>query len=162
MAENIFKKMGFIPDATFEDIRDEAILHASEVIKNLQKFPGMNADMMLQILAAAVRIGVMADGRIDGQERRLIREVFAEICDGTNEEVLKAVERPLDGRTYKIAEDLLKMSASLGMEFVNLAICFAYADGVFEDEVSEKLSELVTENVHLVSGNPGVGAGFGF
>jgi len=161
MADNVFKKMGFIPDATFEDIRDEAILHASEVIKNLQKFPKINADMILQILAASVRIGVMADGKIDEQERRLIKEVFAEICDGTYDEVLKAIDRPLDDRTYKIAEDLLKMSTSLGMEFVNLSICFAYADGVFEDEVSQKLSDIVTENVHLIQGNPGGGMGFG-
>jgi len=88
MADNVFKKMGFIPDATFEDIRDEAIVHASEVIKFLQKIPKMNADMLLHILAAAVRIGVMADGKIDAEERRLIKEVFAEICDGTYDEVL--------------------------------------------------------------------------
>jgi len=156
MAENVFKKMGFIPDATFEDIRDEAIVHASEVIKFLQKLPKMNADTMLHVLAAAVRIGVMADGKIDAVERRLIKEVFAEICDGAFDEVMKVVERPLDDRTYKIAEDLLRMSNALGMEFVNLSICFAYADGVFEDEVSQRLSDIVTANVKLVNGNPGM------
>ena len=155
MAEDLFKKMGFIPDATPEDIKYEAVVHASEIIRFLQKIPKMNADTMLHILATAVRIGVLADGKIDENERQLIREVFSEICDAPFAEVMKVVDRPLDDRSYRIVEDLLKMSNALGMEFVNLIVCFAYADGVFEDEVSERLSAIVTENVRLVSGNPG-------
>lgn len=157
MADNLIKRMGFIPDATPEDIQSEAVIHASELIKMLQKIRGMNADTVLQLLATAVRIGVLSDGQISQAETDLIRSVFQEISDCTEQELnqtISMIDHPLDNRSFKIVEDLFRMNNALGMEFINLIICFSYVDGQISDEVSEKLSEIVRNNMKIVEGDP--------
>ena len=150
---NIFKQVDFMPGATTEELKDKAIQHAGELMSVLNNIPNMNDMVFIKIFSAGIRIAV--DGKINDREMELITAFFNEICTGVPTETFtEIIEDPVDDRAYKIVEDLFQMSPQIGMSFCNFIMCFAYVDGVFEDEVSQKLSDIVTNSINIFVGTP--------
>ena len=152
---NLFKEMNFMPGATLEELKDKAVGHAIEILAAISNVPNMTDYAMVFVLCTGIRIGVLGDGVINDKERTIITGFFDRICSDTPiENLMELIDVPLDERSYKIVADLFDISTTLGIQFCNLIMCFAYADGVFEDEVSQELSDIVTRNASVYVGTP--------
>lgn len=153
MTGNLFKMMNFMPGATPEELEEKAVMHATRIIEALDDVNGMNDLVKIGILCCGIRIAVYADEEINEKEKTMITGFFEQICgDYPLEVFLQIIENPIDDSAYKIVKDMFDLSTVLGMEFCNMIMCFAYVDGVFEDEVSQNLSNLVSGCTNVFPG----------
>ena len=143
---NIFDKMNFMPGASIEELKEEAIKHTKEIMETVNQIPNMTDTIFAAILAAGIRIAVFGDGEISDKEKSLVEAFCSEVFgDAALEIFWELIKHPVGEQSYKIVEDLFQMSNMTGMQFCNFIMCFAYVDGVFEQEVSQRLSDIVNK-----------------
>lgn len=151
---NVFKETQFMPNANINELKAVALENATQLLGALQDIPNMTAYVMISILATGVRIAVNGKSEINQKEKDLIQHVFGDICNADIADIIDLIDQPLDERSYKIVKDLAQMSPQLAGWFCNFILCFAYVDGVFEDEPSQKLSDIMTGSMNVFPGTP--------
>lgn len=123
----------------------EMSLNATYNLLGAVEFLDDNATFGIMVVGA--RLGVSGDGVINKDEKDLIDEIFsrAEFCPLS--EVYELLKGPLSGSEYDMVPLLSQMGNHVVMAFLHYVLCFAYADGVFEDDVAEKLDGTLGMNL---------------
>lgn len=151
---NVFKEIQFMPNASVNELKAVALENATQLLGVLQDIPNMTAYAMISVLATGVRIAVNGKNEINQKERDLIQQVFGDICNADIADIIDLIDQPLDERSYKIVKNLALMSPQWAGWFCNFILCFAYVDGIFEDEPSQKLSDIMTGSMNVFPGTP--------
>lgn len=130
-----------------EEIAVLAIDFRNEVVQFLQgtNFPNV---VISRILLSATAIGVMGDDVLNDAEKEMIDVVLGSVWDGDIEEINRMIrEGRLSDRDYELIESVIQLGNAVAMPLFCLILSFAYADGVFEDEVAERLERIFGMNL---------------
>lgn len=141
MFANIENKFEF---ATEKEIVDTALCSLAEFI---EATPNFSKGPKLSAIILGTRLGVVGDGIINSKEKMLINEVFGKIWKGSMEEIYDAVNSAIKEEDYDLVRLLTQLGNHVAMPFLYYVLSFAYIDGVFEDEVAEKLDGIFGINL---------------
>ena len=133
---NIENKFAF---ASEEEIIETALSSMGELIGELSSF---DDKIKFYIVILGAKLGVAGDGKINDKEKMLIDTVLDQIWNGDKEEIYKLVGEALEDSDYGFVENLIQLGNSVAMPLLYYILSFAYIDGVFEDDVAEKLDSL--------------------
>ena len=151
---NLFNKVEFMPGASEAELLAKALQHAQELYKLLYRIPGMNDNVFIGFICSGIRLAVMDDGIFSEQERGFVHKFFAELLDDYPRMLDDLIGGAIEELQYKLVKDAFNIGTFAGMELCNLIMCFAYLDGKFEDDVSQRLSEIVKSSANVFPGTP--------
>ena len=151
---NIFSNIKFMPDATERDFFDTAVQKTRQFIDLCKKIPGLNGDGVTNLILSAIRIGVMDDGIISKQEERMIKYVYENIDPERVESIIELANGPVEEAFLHLRIMSLIAPSECLMALANIILCFAYVDRKFDDETSQKLSDLLSTKGNIITGSP--------
>ena len=128
----------------FESLSAEELI--SSAFDSMYEFyaflDGLDDDIKFCIILSGARLGVSGDGIINEQEKIIVDRLFGEIWQGPIERIYEELERELGDGDYGVVKKLTDGGSCVALPYLNFILSFAYIDGVFEDEVAEKLDKL--------------------
>ncbi len=152
--ENIFKDMEFMPGASAEEYKENTLQNIAMLFNELDEVSGINDMIKITILIIAAVIGTKGKETINEKEKDFIGEIFNDICGMDKDTAVEQLDRELDESSYNVAYDLADMSPQLFALFSNVVLCFAYIDGVFEEEPSQRMSDIAMSSMNIFMGSP--------
>lgn len=150
---NIFDKIGFMSGATEQEIYARAEEEIRKFIRDAEN-GGITGEAMRMFVALAIRIGVMDDGQLSDVERNMLQNVIDSIDPTWTDEIMKNCQGSVNESLLKFKMMHLIGASDLVMIAANIALSFAYIDGVFEDETAEQLYAVVSFGGNLFTGDP--------
>lgn len=130
--------------ASEDEIIGTALASLNDMISELSSFDG-KAKFIIAIIGA--KLGVSGDGEINDKEKMLLNTVFENIWNGPMDDIYKLVDSPIEEKDYELVQQLTQLGNDVVMPFLYYILSFAYIDGVFEDNVAEKLDGLFGMNL---------------
>ena len=145
MRNNLFANMeNKFEFATEEEITETALSSLSELVGEISY---MNDQTKFGIAVLGAKLGVSGDGMANEKEKRLVDEVFGRIWNGPMELIYEMVRTAPDDSDYDLIKKLTQLGNSVAIPFLHFILSFAYIDGVFEDDIAEKLDSLFGMNL---------------
>ena len=139
MFENVESKFW---DASKEEITSRAVKAALEIDEKLTEYMA-DGRLIFEFLLTGIRFGVVGDGVINDKEKELIKKVLEEVYNNQMpEELYECIGTTISDADYALANTLAEPGNPVAMPFLEYVLCFAYIDGVLEDEVAESLDNI--------------------
>lgn len=159
MKDDICKTFGYelLSKLDIEQLNTKAIGFATKMKKILDNFPIFDDEIILEILFCGIRFGINESGKINAMEKSLITMFISNTSsDAPDDEMITEIitenieesEESEEEGALKLIESIFRQVPEFGVTFFAFAACFAYADGIFEDSLKEKISDMIT-NVQL-------------
>lgn len=115
-----------------------------------EMFDAMDAfsmDAKINVALIGIKLGAAGDGVLNAQEKMLIQEVFGASIKVPMEQFCELLEDKPGDDVYNAVRNLTQLGNGVAMPFLHFVLCFAYIDGVFEDDVAEKLDGIFGMNL---------------
>lgn len=122
--------------ATKDRITEIARKSLQDIVINMSS---VNTTARFGVLTLGAQLGVAGDGYIGDEEKHLIDEIFRTIWKGQMEELYSLIREPISEDSYNLVRMVTKFGNPVSTAFLHFILCFAYIDGIFENDVAEKL-----------------------
>lgn len=152
---NLFTNTEFMPGASEQEFFDRAVEEIKKLNEISADMEGLEEVGIANNLVIAIALGVKDDNNISDQEARMIKYVIEKTIPDYLEYVQESVE------AVEIEEALLRLQLfsiilppTAISALANIVLCFAYVDGVFDERVSQELSNVLTSSMDIFEGTP--------
>lgn len=107
-----------------------------------------NSDSVLvMMMFQAARIGICGDNNINDEEREFVARVIGKFYNGSTDEILQLIGEEISEKDYLTLNLFSQLGQDFSIAVLRLILCFAYCDGVLEEEVEERLEQLFGLNL---------------
>lgn len=151
---NIFDKAGFMAGESEQAFFEKAELEVRTLVEKARQIPGLTEEAIYALAVLAVRIGVMDDAQLNDVETRMMKHAFDAVAPEWTESALVDVYGDLSEAFFKFKLLHVLGASDLVMTAANVALTFAYADGVFDDDAAEDLYNMVSFGGNVFMGTP--------
>lgn len=131
-------------DASEQELIDTALSALSEL---LDAIPGQKMETLFNLTLLGARLGVAGRSIPNEKERAVLDGVFSKLYNGSPETLYPIIRWEISEEDYKLTAMLTKFGNDIAMPFLQFVLSIAYADGVFEDEVAERLDRIFGINL---------------
>ena len=125
--------------ASEEELRKVALHSMASLLGALQMLDEQTKNA---VLITAIRLGVAGDGALNDPEKRLIDAVFEGTYPGPKEDIYAFVGTEIGENDYTLVWSLAQASPDISLPLLTFILSFAYTDGVFEEDVAERLDDI--------------------
>lgn len=134
-------------DASEQELIDTALSALSEL---LDAIPGRKMETLFNLALLGARLGVAGRSIPNGKERTVIDGVFSKLYNGSLETLYPIICSEISEEDYKLFTTFTKFGNNVAMPFLQFVLSVAYADGVFEDDVAERLDGIFGINLLML------------
>lgn len=138
--------------ASESELIDLANQYFQELLADMSIIPN---ESKVGILVLGAQLGVAGDQKLDPREKRMIESIFGKFVNSGMETMLELVMQEITDKTYQLLQIILKIGHRFAIPFLRYILCFAYADGVFEDSVADKLDGMFGMSLLVEFANSG-------
>lgn len=140
--------------------KEENILNAAESFQHIIDMSSELEDADSMIIGLAIvgaRLGVAGDGVINEDEKEIINEFFGALLDNPDiDEIYEMIGTDISEEDFELVEGFVKLGNNAAMPFLGYILSFAYVDGIFEDEVAQRLDSIYGMNLLTEFFNGGI------
>lgn len=130
--------------ASEEELRKVALHSMANLLGALQMLDDQTRNA---VLITAIRLGVAGDGILNDPEKRLIDAVFEGTYPGPMEDIYANIGTEIGETDYTFVWRLAQASPDISLPLLTFILSFAYVDGVFEEDVAERLDDIYNVSV---------------
>ena len=138
---SVFDNYKFMEGASEQEFFDAAVENAKK-LSNLEA-EGLQKNVITSLLAWAIEIGTMDDDEISEQENRMIKYVIEKTYPDCFDTIMDQVNASIgvDFTLIKLSQLNQMAGPDIMVPFLNLILCFAYVDGVFDETTANRLAQ---------------------
>lgn len=148
MRSNIFANLeSRFWDADEQTLIDTALSALSDM---LAEIPGQKVETLISLTFLGARLVVAGRSTLNEKERTVINgvfSVFGELFKDSMETLYPIICQEVSEEDYTMTSTLTKLGNDFAIPFLHFILSIAYADGVFEDEVAERLDGIFGVNL---------------
>ena len=112
-------------------------------LKLIEALSGIDSDSVkLYTVLLAPRLGISDVMRPLKEEKVLFDTVFSPSGGEAMPAYYDILKTPVTEDDYRFAKDLVKLGQNVTTPFLTLTLCFAYADGILEEDKADRLDAL--------------------
>lgn len=138
---SVFDNYKFMEGASEQEFFNAAVENAKKLMQ--LEAEGLQRDVIHIMLGWAIEIGTLDDGEISEQEDRMIKYVLENTYPESSEKIMDQVNSSMsvDFTLIRLSQLNQMGGPTIMVPLLNLILCFAYVDGVFDETTAERLAK---------------------